>query len=259
MFDRVLFTRIMWFERIPQWLKIAFVVAGYLVSAFSGRLPEGWQDIGLWAGIVVGTVALMGLVLHSIVQWRGEKRVTPVDLIILGLGGMILFGCLTLGGVVWQARSPALPLSELNEMKVGITDLKAAFDKYVKPRDITEQQFDALVAYLLPRDHHSLRIIFAAPDDEAAHYADRLARAIRKGGWDVPGLVSQDKPMAPGLTIQTWFAPNDRVAGKAAELLQEALAEAQIPITGTGSGGGVNESVVELRIGPRQRGPESKN
>lgn len=64
-----------WIERIPRWVKLAAFAAGGLMSAFSGRLPESLQDLGLWAGIALACLAAVGLGLHASKEWRGARRV----------------------------------------------------------------------------------------------------------------------------------------------------------------------------------------
>src|SRR5262245_51161353 len=96
-----------WFERVPAFVKISFAIAGFLMSAFSSRLPDSLQDLGLWSGLTVGGIAVIGLALHAIRESRKGKRVTAVDLTILGLGGLIVFAAITLIGVIWQINSPA--------------------------------------------------------------------------------------------------------------------------------------------------------
>ena len=83
-----------WFARLPTWLKLLGAGAGYLMSTFSGRLPEAYQDTGLWFGFAIGTLFLIGLALHAITAGRGAAKVEPTDLIMLGLGGMVLAAAL---------------------------------------------------------------------------------------------------------------------------------------------------------------------
>jgi hypothetical protein len=94
-----------WFARISAWLKLSGVGAGYLLSTFSGRLSEGFQDLGLWVGFAIGTAFLVGLALHVITHLRGGKSVSPVDLVTLGLGGMVVFLALASAGALYVAGS----------------------------------------------------------------------------------------------------------------------------------------------------------
>ncbi len=55
-----------WISRIPWWVKLPSSVAGFLVSAFSSRLPEAYQDLGLWLGLVLFGLSLVALFWHTI-------------------------------------------------------------------------------------------------------------------------------------------------------------------------------------------------
>jgi len=74
-------------------------------------VSEGWQDFGLWVGFGLGTLFLIGLCLHAIKDWRGSKKVEPLDVVMLGLGGMVISAALTLGGLIWQNSSAKTPES----------------------------------------------------------------------------------------------------------------------------------------------------
>lgn len=91
-----------WFARLPRLLQVLGALAGYMLSTFSGELPHGLQKAGLWIGYGIGTAFLIGLALHLLKDWRGKDKVEPVDLVMLGLGGMVLAAGLVLGGLVWQ-------------------------------------------------------------------------------------------------------------------------------------------------------------
>ncbi len=96
-----------WFTRLPKLLQGLGVVTAYALSTFSGRLDEGWQDLGLWLGFILGTLFLIGLCLHAVKDWRGSEKVGPTDLIMVGLGGLALFAVVALAGFVWQSYAPS--------------------------------------------------------------------------------------------------------------------------------------------------------
>lgn len=95
-----------WFSAVPAWIKFCFAVAGFLMTAFSGRLAEGLQDVGLYAGFAIGFLAILGLILHIIKNQRGGAAVTPQDMIILGLIGLLGSSGMMLAGYMWQRFSP---------------------------------------------------------------------------------------------------------------------------------------------------------
>jgi hypothetical protein len=69
-----------WIEAVPRWIKIPFAFAGFLLSAFSSRLPDYLQDFGLWLGLVVLVGAIIALFLHGIRDffgWWSKKAEKP--------------------------------------------------------------------------------------------------------------------------------------------------------------------------------------
>lgn len=96
-----------WFGRIPARVKTLLVITGGLMSTFSGRLPDEFQDIGLYAGLAVGAVALVGLQLHLAQTWRGGRKVGAQDVLFVALVGIALCALLGIGAIIWQYNSPA--------------------------------------------------------------------------------------------------------------------------------------------------------
>jgi hypothetical protein len=97
-----------WIEAVPRWVKIPFALAGFLLSAFSSRLPEALQDIGLGLGLILLVGGMLALCLHSIRDRFGSNKKRPVVGLIdqrskelAGLVSAILEGALD-----WSFRLP---------------------------------------------------------------------------------------------------------------------------------------------------------
>jgi hypothetical protein len=58
------------FADLPRYVPAVFGAGGFLVSAFSSRFPESWQDIGLYAGIAAAASGALAAVWHGINKWR---------------------------------------------------------------------------------------------------------------------------------------------------------------------------------------------
>lgn len=224
-------------------------VGGALVSMFSGYLDPSWQEVGFIAGIVLCLLGVLGTVWHvvnNVRESRGRPRLMldPIHVIAFGL-------LIVLVGIGWQAFRSTVPPSQLATLQNQLKDLQANFDALVKPRTISEEQEKTLVDYLLPRDHGSIRIVFEDLDSEASKYASILNKAIERGGWQISRMSPNATPLPEGVHIHTWIKRGEKKP-HGADLLQQAFLEASIPLMGTGSGGG-EETVVELRVGPKPR------
>lgn len=159
-----------WFARIPSLVKIGFGLAGYLVSAFSGRLPEGFQDVGLWVGFAVGTLAVVGLMLHQAQVWRGGKKVTPQDVIYLGVVGAFIFTLVAIGGMVWQHYSPPT-ISQRTEIATPSSIVATAETKPSKPtRHLSSKDKDNIV--------NALNELSAVTEKRLRKMMDKVAEAI---------------------------------------------------------------------------------
>jgi hypothetical protein len=78
-----------WLNRLPSGIKVAFVIGGGLMSAFSGKLPDSIQEFGLWLGIAIVGVGLVALTGHFVrtdlfgllskwkFQWPLVRKVDP--------------------------------------------------------------------------------------------------------------------------------------------------------------------------------------
>lgn len=109
-----------WFNRLPAPIKGCGALAGAAVSAFSGRLPEAAQDIGLWLGIGLFLFFIAGLLVHGIKELRGGKQVNPLDVMLASLVGITVFALIGIGGIVWHLR--ASPSLETSKAAVGIVE-----------------------------------------------------------------------------------------------------------------------------------------
>ena len=218
------------------------------MSALAGSLPPSIQSFGFYLGATIAIVGIVGFFWHHVNEWqasRGRRMVTfePVHLIAVGL-------LMAFAGVTWHILQTS---SKLN-------DLQANFDKFLKPRDVTDAGVKAIEQFLLPRPPQKLTVVYAWPDSEAQEYAARIHKGIRLGGWDVQ-ILSEDAadaeigPLPEGLLIRVKYPKNWQAGSpKALELLKQALAEANIR-AGSESGGqaDVSEPKVFLGVGSKSR------
>jgi hypothetical protein len=100
-----------WIEAVPRWVKIPFAVAGFLLSAFSSRLPEALQDIGLKLGLILLVGGILALCLHGIRDQFGGKKKRPVtdsiDERSKELAGLV--SALLEGALDWSFKLPREP------------------------------------------------------------------------------------------------------------------------------------------------------
>jgi hypothetical protein len=61
------------FAELPWWIRWSLIGGGTLVTAFSNRLPETWQDVGLYFGIVILGYGVLATGWHHILQWHKRQ------------------------------------------------------------------------------------------------------------------------------------------------------------------------------------------
>lgn len=206
-------------------LALAAQVSGYTNSAV--------------AAILAGVATLLLLVPVGHRWWCKQvgRRVESWHLQVIGLGGVIVFAIIALSGVIWQhSVNPAA------DLQIKFDALQSKYDKFVKPRELTDAQIKAVSDFLLPRSHHTIRIFFAKTD-EANAYAGQIMQAFKLADWDLPdkGIVPLDsRPDLPDIEGVGFYAALPagavkRSSGKAYDLAMEGLAKAQITFRGGGS------------------------
>jgi len=211
-----------YFERLPNALKLLGAVSGYLLSCFSGRLPEQFQDAGLYFGLIVGTVFVAGLVLHLLKTQRGSKQVGPSDLIMLGLGAMVLAAATTLAGFVWLHHwTGASPRGANSSTQNSNAVIESG-------RRLSEAQKSTLTDALkrIEWNSTSVWIRHAIGCTECADYAADLAEAFRWAGWnDSFGTSLDERTELSGLKL-TVGDINDKP--RVAQLIAAALEKASV-------------------------------
>lgn len=72
----------------------------------SNALPLCFKAIGLWTGLIVVTCGLLAFFWHSYrsaaKRRRGISSVEAIDLIVLSLAGIAIFGPVVLGAILAQ-------------------------------------------------------------------------------------------------------------------------------------------------------------
>lgn len=128
-----------WYESKPKSVTLLFALAFSLLSAFSGRLPSALQDIGLSLGLAITALAIIGFILHLVKYFRGNNMMEPIDLIIVGVGGVALFAAIAFAGLIWdfsssKATTTVAPTAELNELRSEEPSTKTFYSQAAKER-----------------------------------------------------------------------------------------------------------------------------
>ena len=167
----------------------------------------------------------------------------------------------TLAGVVWQTTRGGSPPAEL---KSQVSQLQADFEKYVKPRRITEEQRETIVKFLLNRKPpETVHVRHHFPDDEAGSYAAQINHALVKADWKTtlyaaipPNLPTEERTIIKtGVSFLVEYTPTQRENSRALRLLEDAFREAKVPTSGMGSWDNPEGKEMKLYmfIGPRPR------
>ncbi|MBO6949754.1 MAG: hypothetical protein JJ855_17375 [Rhodospirillales bacterium] len=221
------------------------------MSAFSGRLPENLQDIGLAFGIAAIAIGAISVIWHWINNWRASKgraRLVLEPIHLLGAGLL-----LALVGVGWQMwKGPAS--GGANSGK--ITEIESVLDRLVSPRQFTDEQAQKLEEFLLKREKHKIEILYIPSNQEAAEYAAKLFNAFRNAEWEASIFAApHDRTMNEGVEYRIQYPPDAPPSPTTGQLLQRALEHAGVPLRGGGSSRqqDFEETKVFLYVGHRPR------
>ena len=94
-----------WLERLPGSVKALFVVGGALLGAFASKLPEGFQTVGAYGGLVLIAIGVIAVAIHRLKEFRGGTKVEAIDLIRLGLIGISVSSVALISGLVWRYQT----------------------------------------------------------------------------------------------------------------------------------------------------------
>lgn len=250
------------FGNTPWAIRIALMGGGGLVGAFSGRLPDTWQDIGLYTGLTLCSIGVVATIWH-LVNVRRRQRGKPVIMFepihLIGVG--LLVALIGVGWQIWRGPTTGSPSAELQSQ---ISEIRADLDRYVKPRRITEEQHGTIVKFLLDRKPpETVHILHHSPDDEAASYAAQINHALIKADWKTtsyagvpPNLPREDRTIIKtGIYFFVEYTPTQHENSRAIRLLEDAFREAKIQAGGMGSwtNSQGKEMKLYLCIGPRPR------
>lgn len=184
--------------------------------------------------------------------WQARKRVEPYHLIIVGLAAVIIGAAVTLAGVVWQtARGNSLS----PETKSQVTQLQADFEKYVKPRELRDEQIVAIGEFLLKRPPQKISVIFEANNSEANKYAAQIHRAFEMAHWESKLLTAdKDIRLLEGVRYDVKYPPGS-TDKNIPDDIRRAFQTAAAPLGGGGSGQSsrTGEIYVEMIVGHRPR------
>lgn len=220
------------------------------MSAFSGILAETLQSAGFYSGIALCSLGIIWTLWHVANdkrEVRGKRRITlePDHIIAAGL-------FIALAGVCWQIFQPVSRASQLSEIEAKLSEIGSAYDKYVKPRELSQDQIDAMEAFLLPRPSHKIKVIFPDRNREANHYAAQFYRTFKKAHWECELLSDEAPKFIEGLRYNVKYPDTRKGDANVADDLKRAFEAAGMAIGGGSSGSSeTGELYVELLVGPR--------
>jgi hypothetical protein len=121
-----------WITELPWWVRLPGFVAGFLMSAFATKFPDGFQALGLYAGLVLALWTAGATAWHRADLWRigrGKPRVRlePSHLIIIGLAIAVV-------GMAWQLYQGPKVIKEVVQVPIAATPPPA---KPSPPRQLT--------------------------------------------------------------------------------------------------------------------------
>lgn len=244
-----------WIANLPWYIKLPAGLCGYLIGQFANKLP-GWAEP---IAIVLGFGLALWVVLAAIWHWTNERRVKhgkpklvfeATHLIALGL-------LIALVGAGWLILKPQVPQANISALESRISAVQASIDKYVLPRELTEEQALKLENFFLQRPKQKIKVVSEAGNSEASRYATQLYRAFERAHWEPISLTTaaNDLRVPEGLSISVMYPTNSRSDQNVSDDLQRALKSANIPFGPVGSSRNQEtaELYVLLLVGPKPR------
>jgi hypothetical protein len=170
---------------------------------------------------------------------RAKTRGVPM-LPILGMvaGGLLFLGCAALF-LANQSSSNA--------------EIREALKRYVLPRHLTEEQIATVAGYLAQHEPQQVKFVVLKSSEEASSYRADFQKALERGRWRVVSIdyavdMQEGVRLEYAQTLQSSQTPPDPAHPTPLAILQEAFAQARIPLTGTGGSGGGNIKENSLTI-----------
>lgn len=204
-------------------------------------------------GMVMFWGGVAGLVIYPAWRlWQIRKRMEPHHLVILGLAGVLVFVAITLAGVVWQAQTPGGPSADL---QTKMNELQATYEKYVRPRELSDEQIVAIGEFLLKRPPQKISVIFEVNNGEANHYTAQIHRAFEMAHWESRLLAAdKDTRLLEGVRYDVKYPPGS-TDKNIPDDIRRAFQAASAPLGGGGSGqtSKTGELYVEMIVGHRPR------
>ncbi len=236
-----------WEEIRPhfKWEIIRWILgAGVVTGLFTFARSVSNQPVSLQWSILIFLLSSIGWASISL-YLRGKTRMLSAMIVYLPIVLGLLF-------CVW-AYFIGSTLYSLNH---EAQSLRYNLDLYVKPRTVTQEQITTMAAYLSQYDPHEIKVAVHANDSEAANYMGQIAGGLIRGGWKILSTNYIQEQMNQGISInieQTGQPQNPDPKHPTPELiLQRALQQANIPVSG--GGGSYNRPAysITIAIGPRQ-------
>jgi hypothetical protein len=191
----------------------------------------------------------------SSIAWLAEFKV-----VWLGAG---FFAGIALALWLQKRLSPlGAPTSEESANQLlsdQLAELREAYDRYAKPRELTADQIKTISDFLLPRSSHTVRI-YCAPTNEANSYAGQIYQGFKGADWDIPAkgiepisALQTGHLMHEGMGVYAALPKGQSSAGKPYDLAMEALTKASVAYQGAGSIlSKTDQEYVVIVVGPRQ-------
>lgn len=189
------------------------------------------------------------LVGRSLINWLLAVRIVLVDPrvlapVLLTLAAVTSF---TLGiwlhALIRRQEQSVVDVSRNEQVETlasQVRELRDAFEKYVRPRELTEQHMNAIEQFLIVRPRHQVQILFEHPNAEAGRFAGQIHRALQRAHWDahLKARASQEPPISDGLHLRVTYqtgVEQQRIAKSAMDDLSRSFESVGISFSSSGS------------------------
>lgn len=154
-----------------------------------------------------------------------------------------IFGAVLTVALIWElhrsaTKTSAVQLADLSEAISQVREMRALFERHVKPRELSQEQMDAMEQFLIARPKHKIRIVVDQSNGEAARFAKQILQIFGRAHWDArmvqPKKDSDPLLLQEGLFLGMYFKMGQGpLAGKTEDDITRALGKAGIAFTAT--------------------------
>jgi hypothetical protein len=238
-------------------LNVGWILLLIGLEPVGARLITGAKIYSVAAVFVLTALGLLSLVAG--IAWPPSSQevrtlLTPVITPIARNFVWILMFFIT---GLWLVNAiPVYRAGDIAALRTELLALRADFERYVAPRQLSPSQAKTITDYLSKFDRHEYIMIVAKNDPEALNYYGGITSSLWLGGWKATKMEYADE-VPEGLGIWVEYTgpippqPDPRRKLEPEELLAEAFRKANVLVNNSGASFNRPQYIIYIKIGHR--------